>query len=63
VINDFTVSDFGKLYRACGNCKVSNERHVVMKGVSATNGEILAGKFPHPSLHFIAVLTHLRYQL
>ncbi|EHK97044.1 Pectin lyase-like protein [Glarea lozoyensis ATCC 20868] len=43
VINDFTADTFGKLYRSCGNCKASNERHVVMKGVSASNGDILVG--------------------
>lgn len=42
-INDFTVDDFGKLYRSCGNCKESAERHVVIKGVKASNGKLLAG--------------------
>ena len=42
-INGFTVDDFGKLYRACGNCKESAERHVVIKGVKASNGKLLAG--------------------
>jgi hypothetical protein len=45
VFNDSTVQDFGKLYRICGNCKASSERHVIIKGISATNGDILAGKF------------------
>lgn len=35
--------DFGKLYRSCGNCKESAERHVVIKNVEATGGKLLAG--------------------
>ena len=42
-IENFTVDNFGKLYRACGNCKESAERHVVIKGVKASNGKLLAG--------------------
>lgn len=42
-ISDFYVSDFGKLYRACGNCKTSAERHVIMDGVTALTGDLLAG--------------------
>ncbi|KAI1579157.1 pectate lyase [Pyrenophora tritici-repentis] len=42
-ISGFTVDTFGKLYRACGNCKTKAERHVVIKGVKATNGKLLAG--------------------
>jgi len=42
-ISSFTVDTFGKLYRACGNCKTKAERHVVIKGVKATNGKLLAG--------------------
>lgn len=29
-ITGFTVEDFGKLYRSCGNCDSMYERHVVM---------------------------------
>ncbi|KAL3423656.1 pectate lyase [Phlyctema vagabunda] len=43
VINDFYVEDFGKLYRSCGNCKVSNERHVELNGITAVNGGSLVG--------------------
>jgi pectate lyase len=42
-IDGFTVNDFGKLYRSCGNCEQSAERHVVIKNVKATSGKLLAG--------------------
>ncbi|KAH8593918.1 pectate lyase, partial [Bisporella sp. PMI_857] len=42
-ISDFTVEDFGKLYRSCGNCDSMYERHVIMDGISATSGAVLAG--------------------
>lgn len=44
-VSDFTVSDFGKLYRSCGNCKESAERHIIMDGITASTGDILVGKF------------------
>jgi pectate lyase len=44
-ISDFTVEDFGKLYRSCGNCKTMYERHVIMDGISASSGKMLAGLF------------------
>ncbi|KPM46469.1 hypothetical protein AK830_g91 [Neonectria ditissima] len=47
IINDFTVSDFGKLYRSCGNCDDMPARHVQVSGGSATNGEILVGINPN----------------
>ncbi|KAI9164149.1 Pectate lyase E [Paramyrothecium foliicola] len=43
VINDFTVSNFGKLYRSCGNCKEMPARHVKISGGSATDGKLLVG--------------------
>ncbi|KAF2003201.1 polysaccharide lyase family 3 protein [Amniculicola lignicola CBS 123094] len=46
-IDGFTAMDFGKLYRSCGNCKVSNERHVVIKNVKAYNGKVLIGINPN----------------
>ncbi|KAI8936468.1 hypothetical protein NX059_006874 [Plenodomus lindquistii] len=46
-IDGFAVDDFGKLYRSCGNCKQSAERHVVVKGVKATNGKLLVGINPN----------------
>lgn len=36
-IDGFQVSDFGKLYRACGNCKNSVSRSVVIKNVKVSN--------------------------
>jgi hypothetical protein len=39
--------DFGKLYRACGNCKNSVSRSVVIKNVKAYNGKVLAGINPN----------------
>ncbi|CAN8105917.1 unnamed protein product [Discula destructiva] len=42
-VSGFTVEDFGKMYRACGNCKSSYERHVVISDATATNGDLIAG--------------------
>lgn len=47
VIKDFKVSDFGKLYRSCGNCKEMPARHVEISGGSASNGKILVGINPN----------------
>jgi hypothetical protein len=38
-VSGFTVSDFGKLYRSCGNYKTMGERHVKIDGVKATGGK------------------------
>ncbi|KAI1086416.1 polysaccharide lyase family 3 protein [Rostrohypoxylon terebratum] len=42
-IDGFTVVDFGKLYRSCGNCKVMGQRNVVVKNVKAYKGSVLVG--------------------
>ncbi|KAG4101302.1 hypothetical protein H8356DRAFT_933132 [Neocallimastix lanati (nom. inval.)] len=44
-IKNFTVSNSGKLYRACGNCKsgYQNRRDVVIENVNASNVGVLAG--------------------
>jgi len=44
-IKGFTVSNSGKLYRACGNCKsgYQNTRHVIIENVNAKNVGVLAG--------------------
>ncbi|WP_082310205.1 pectate lyase [Nonomuraea sp. SBT364] len=42
-IRDFQVHNAGKLYRACGNCSSSYQRHVVMDGVTARSTKVLAG--------------------
>lgn len=43
-IDGFSVQDFGKLYRACGNCKGNGaKREVVIKNVKASGGKVLAG--------------------
>jgi len=34
-ISNFEVSDFGKLYRSCGNCKTQYKRKVIISGVTA----------------------------
>ncbi|KAM0304326.1 hypothetical protein HYE67_002007 [Fusarium culmorum] len=47
IIKDFEVSDFGKLYRSCGNCKSMPARHVEISGGSASNGKILVGINPN----------------
>ncbi|KAI9726719.1 MAG: hypothetical protein M1834_008654 [Cirrosporium novae-zelandiae] len=46
-ISDFYVTDFGKLYRSCGNCKKQYERHVIIKGVKASSGKTLVGINPN----------------
>ncbi|WP_083950045.1 pectate lyase [Herbidospora yilanensis] len=42
-IKNFQVHGSGKLYRACGNCSTSYQRHVVMDGVTARSTKVLAG--------------------
>jgi hypothetical protein len=43
-IRDFQVSDFGKLYRSCGNCSTQYKRAVVVSNVKVTApGKVLAG--------------------
>ncbi|KAF9877457.1 pectate lyase [Colletotrichum karsti] len=42
-VSGFTVSDFGKLYRSCGNCKTMSERHVILDNINASSGKLLAG--------------------
>ncbi|KAI1344213.1 pectate lyase-domain-containing protein [Xylariaceae sp. FL0016] len=42
-ISDFTVDDFGKLYRSCGNCDDMYERHVILDSITASSGSSLAG--------------------
>ncbi|KAF4588081.1 hypothetical protein EYR38_010046 [Pleurotus pulmonarius] len=38
-INNFFASDFGKLYRGCGNCATSYERHVEVNNVCFRDGK------------------------
>ncbi len=52
-ISGFTVDDFGKLYRSCGNCDDMYERHVILDSITASDGSALVGKklfFSSPSL-------------
>ncbi|SCU94575.1 LAFA_0F22650g1_1 [Lachancea sp. 'fantastica'] len=42
-ISDFSVDNFGKLYRSCGNCKSMYKRNVILKNISATSGKTLVG--------------------
>ncbi|KAI1497725.1 pectate lyase [Biscogniauxia marginata] len=42
-ISGFTVEDFGKLYRSCGNCGTQYERHVIIDSITATDGSALVG--------------------
>ncbi|KAF2656420.1 polysaccharide lyase family 3 protein [Lophiostoma macrostomum CBS 122681] len=37
-ISGFYVSDFGKMYRSCGNCDTMYERHVIVDSVVADSG-------------------------
>jgi hypothetical protein len=44
VIKNFTVSDFGKLYRSCGNCSKQYARTVVIDNIRVTApGKSLVG--------------------
>ncbi|KAE8149211.1 putative pectate lyase E [Aspergillus avenaceus] len=47
VIKDFTVQNFGKLYRSCGNCKKQFKRTIEISGVKASNGKTLVGINPN----------------
>ncbi|KAJ8490179.1 hypothetical protein ONZ45_g1964 [Pleurotus djamor] len=38
-ISNFFASDFGKLYRGCGNCATSHERHVQVTNVCLKDGK------------------------
>ena len=42
-ISNFFVSNFGKLYRSCGNCSKQFARHVIFSGIRGEGGSILAG--------------------
>ena len=42
-ISGFYVQNSGKLYRACGNCSTSHQRHVVIDNVVASSTKVLAG--------------------
>ncbi|PGH00075.1 hypothetical protein AJ80_09236 [Polytolypa hystricis UAMH7299] len=42
-ISDFTVYNFGKLYRSCGNCKTQHARTVTISNVVAVQGKTLVG--------------------
>lgn len=43
-IDGFSVLNFGKLYRSCGNCKGNgSKRAVTIKNVKASGGKVLAG--------------------
>ncbi len=48
-MTSFTVDNFGKVYRSCGNCDEMYERHVIMDDITATGGSQIAGKWPHIS--------------
>jgi hypothetical protein len=43
-VSGFTVDNFGKLYRSCGNCKTQAERHVIFSDITASEGKTLAGE-------------------
>ncbi|KAI1260720.1 pectate lyase [Xylariaceae sp. FL1019] len=42
-VSGFTVDDFGKLYRSCGNCDDQTERHVILDSITASSGSSLVG--------------------
>ncbi|GIE10358.1 pectate lyase [Paractinoplanes ferrugineus] len=42
-IKNFKVSNFGKLYRSCGNCSTQAARKVTIQNVTATSGKVIAG--------------------
>lgn len=43
VVKNFTVENFGKLYRSCGNCRQQFTRHAVFSDIVASGGSVLAG--------------------
>jgi hypothetical protein len=43
-VSRFTVDNFGKVYRFCGNCDDMFERHVIMEDITATSGSQIAGE-------------------
>ena len=42
-ISGFYAENIGKLYRACGNCSTSYQRHVVVDNVTVRNADAIAG--------------------
>ncbi|WP_033359594.1 pectate lyase, partial [Dactylosporangium aurantiacum] len=42
-ISGFSVENAGKLYRACGNCTNSYQRHVVIDNVRVQSTKVVAG--------------------
>jgi hypothetical protein len=42
-ISGFYAENIGKLYRACGNCSTSYQRHVVVDNVTVRNADAVAG--------------------
>ena len=42
-IKNFKVSNFGKLYRSCGNCSTQAGRKVTIQNLTATSGKVIAG--------------------
>ena len=42
-IKNFKVSNFGKLYRSCGNCSTQAARKVTIQNLTATSGKVIAG--------------------
>jgi hypothetical protein len=42
-ISGFYAENIGKLYRACGNCSTSYQRHVVMDNVTVRDADAIAG--------------------
>jgi hypothetical protein len=58
IIQNFFVSDFGKLYRSCGNCDAQYTRHVVIQNIAAVApGLALAGI--NANYNDTATLSHL----
>jgi hypothetical protein len=42
-IRNFSVNDFGKFYRSCGNCSTQAARTVNIQNLTATDGDVIAG--------------------
>ncbi|KAH8586701.1 pectin lyase fold/virulence factor, partial [Bisporella sp. PMI_857] len=42
-ISGFTISDFGRVCQSSGNCRCMLQRHVIISGVTAIDGDSLAG--------------------
>src|SRR5262249_9327409 len=43
ILRHTLATDFGKVYRSCGNCLTQYERHVIFDDITARSGSTIAG--------------------